>query len=202
MWNYYEGPWWAIVIQCDRNEVQLLSQTLGARAGEDDGLLLSHYCSLNFFLSISSALAGESGGRRLPSAGQGWCKLMIDSSLCSLTYHHHEKKSKMLPKWNYNHRFKTSGEPPLWWVGQLWTTSVRQWKLLVCPRANWWDRRRHQDRHGRHHYTSLQQRLIIVNCCLNYIVVMIYKSRESCFNCCPWSSRQAPTLLQQSRRSN
>ena len=125
MWNYHEGPWCAIVVQCDRNEVQLLSQTLGARAGEDDGLLLSpsaeHISSYevllmlifhwSFFLSISSALAGESGGRRLPSAGQGWCKLLIDSSLSSLTYHHHhhhhEKKSKMLPKWNCNHRFKT-----------------------------------------------------------------------------------------------
>ena len=50
--------------------------------------------------------------------------------------------------------------------------------------------------------SSLQQRLIIVNCCLNYIVVMFYKSRKSCFNGCPWSSRQAPTLLQQSKRSN
>ena len=50
--------------------------------------------------------------------------------------------------------------------------------------------------------SSLQQRLIIVNCCLNYIIMMFYKSRKSCFNCCPWSSRQAPTLLQQSKRSN
>ena len=159
-------------------------------------VLIVHW---SFFFSISSALAGESGGGNLPSAGQGWCKLF--SSLSSFIIMM-KRNPRFCQITNYNHRFKTSGEPPLWWVGQLWTTSVRQWKLLVCPRANWWDRRRHQDRHGRHHYTSLQQRLIIVNCCLNYIVVMFYKSRKSCFNGCPWSSRQAPTLLQQSRRSN
>ena len=162
MWNYYEGPWWAIVIQCDRNEVQLLSQTLGARAGEDDGLLLSnsaeHISSYevllmlifhwSFFLSISSALAGESGGGNLPSAGQGWCKLF--SSLSSFIIMM-KRNPRFCQITNYNHRFKTSGEPPLWWVGQLWTTSVRQWKLLVCPEAHWWDHRRYQDRH---HYNK------------------------------------------------
>ena len=76
---FNEEPWSAIVIQCDRNEVQLLSQTLGARAGEDNGLLWSHSAEQSSYedCSISSALAGESGGRRLPSAGQGWCKLTV-----------------------------------------------------------------------------------------------------------------------------
>ena len=36
---------------------------------------------IEFFFSISSALAGESGGGNFPSAGQGWCKLF--SSLSS-----------------------------------------------------------------------------------------------------------------------
>ena len=41
-------------------------------------VLIVHW---SFFFSISSALAGESGGGNLPSAGQGWCKLF--SSLSS-----------------------------------------------------------------------------------------------------------------------